>query len=103
LGAAALDTSVKADPSAVLAAAGYATIVARVLPRWTGWIACAAAAVNLVAGPSVFGGTDYTGFYTASGYVTFIGQAAMFIWFTVATVATLVRRTETPVVVTVDG
>jgi hypothetical protein len=52
--------------------------------------------------PSVFGGTDYTGFYTASGYVTFIGQAAMFIWFTVATVATLVRRTETPVVVTVD-
>lgn len=118
-GAAALDTSVKADPSVVralygasfvfygaigltmsallLAAAGYATIATGVLPRWTGWIAYAAAAVNLVAAPSVFGGTDYTGFYTASGYVTFIGQAAMFIWFTVATVAMLVRRTEAAV------
>jgi hypothetical protein len=115
-GGAALDTSVKADPSVVkglwegsfvfygaiglimsallLASAGYATLATGVLPRWTGWAAYVAAAINLVAAPSIFGGTDYTGFYTASGYVTFIGQGAMIIWFLIASVSMLVVKWE---------
>jgi hypothetical protein len=115
-GGAALDTSVKADPSVVrgliegsfvfygaiglimsallLATAGYATIATGVLPRWTGWVAYAAAIVNLVAAPSIYGGTNYTGFYTASGYVTFIAQGAMVIWFLIASVSMLVVKRE---------
>ena len=115
-GGAALDTSVKADPSVVrglwegsfvfygaiglimsallLASAGYATLATGVLPKWTGWVAYAAALVNLVAAPSIYGGTDYTGFYTASGYVTFIAQGAMLIWFLIASVSMLVGKRE---------
>lgn len=116
-GGAALDTSVKADPSVVrglwegsfvfygaiglimsallLASAGYATLSTGVLPRWIGWAAYVAAAINLVAAPSIFGGTDYTGFFTASGYVTFIGQGAMLIWFLIASVSMLASKRET--------
>lgn len=115
-GGAALDTSVKADPSVVrglwegsfvfygaiglimsallLASAGYATMTTGVLPRWIGWVAYASAVINLVAAPSIFGGTDYTGFYTASGYVTFIAQGAMIIWFLIASVSMLVVKRE---------
>jgi hypothetical protein len=115
-GGAALDTSVKADPTVVrglwegsfvfygaiglimsallLASAGYAILGTSVLPRWTGWVAYGSAVVNLVAAPSIFGGTDYTGFYTASGYVTFIGQGAMVIWFLIASVSMLVVKQE---------
>jgi hypothetical protein len=111
---AALDTAVKTDPTAVtalnegsfpmygaigliisalmLASAGYAILGTGVLPRWTGWFACAAALLNLAAAPSILGGTDITGFYTASGYAPFVGQAAMLIWFFVASVSILVKR-----------
>ncbi|HEU0002109.1 MAG TPA: hypothetical protein VFQ36_14580 [Ktedonobacteraceae bacterium] len=124
-GGAALDTSVKADPSVVrglwegsfvfygaiglimsallLASAGYATLGTGVLPRWTGWAAYVAAAINLVAAPSIFGGTDYTGFYTASGYVTFIGQGAMIIWFLIASVSMLVVKREAKAMTPVYG
>jgi hypothetical protein len=57
-------------------------------------VAYACAVVNLVAAPSIFGGTDYTGFYTASGYVTFIGQGAMLIWFLIASVSMIVVKRE---------
>jgi hypothetical protein len=115
-GGAALDTSVKADPSVVrglwegsfvfygaiglvmsallLASAGYAIMATGVLSRWTGWVAYAAAVINLVAAPSIYGGTDYTGFYTASGYVTFIGQGVMLIWFLIASVSMLAVKRE---------
>jgi hypothetical protein len=115
-GGAALDASVKADPTVVrglwegsyvfygaiglimsallLASAAYATLATGVLPRWTGWVAYASAVVNLLAAPSIFGGTNYTGFYTASGYVTFIGQGAMVIWFLIASVSMLVVKRE---------
>jgi hypothetical protein len=115
-GGAALDASAVADPAVVrslwegsfvfygaiglmmsallLASAGYAILATGALPRWTGWAACAAALVNLAAAPSVFGGTDYTGFYTASGYVTFIAQGAMLIWFLIASVSMLAANSN---------
>ena len=112
---AALDTSVKADPTAVralmegsfpmygaiglimsaflLASAGYATLGTGVLHRWTGWFAYGAAVANLAAAPSIFRGTDFvTGFYTASGDANFVGQAAMAIWFLVASISMIVKR-----------
>ena len=116
-GGAALDTSVQANPTVVrglmegsfvfygaiglimsallLASAGYAILATGVLPRWTGWVAYASAVVNLVAAPSIFGGTDYTGFYTATGWVTFIGQGALVIWFLIASVSMLAVKRET--------
>jgi hypothetical protein len=111
---AALDTWVKADPTAVrglmegsfpmfgaiglimsallLASAGYSTLATGVLHKWTGWVAYGAAVANLVVAPSILGGTNVTGFYTASGYAPFIGQAAMLVWFLVASVSMIVKR-----------
>jgi hypothetical protein len=108
---AALDTVARADPTVVrglmeasfplygaiglilsallLASAGSATLITGVLPRWTGWFACAAAIANLLAAPSILGGTDYTAFWSAPGYVTFVAQSAMVGWFLIASVSIL--------------
>ena len=117
---AALDTVAKAEPSVVrglmeasfplygaiglimsallLASAGSATLITGVLPRWTGWFAHAAAIANLLAAPSILGGTDYTAFWSAPGYVTFIAQVAMVIWFLIASISMITKgrhRTQT--------
>lgn len=111
---AALDTWVKADPTAVrglmegsfpmfgaiglimsallLASAGYATLGSGVLHKWTGWLAYGAAVANLAAAPSILGGTSITGFYTASGYAPFVGQGAMLVWFLAASISMIVKR-----------
>lgn len=111
---AALDTLAKAEPIVVrglmegsfpmygaiglimsallLASAGYTTLATSVLPRWTGWFAYAAAAVNLAAAPSILGGTDYTAFWSATGWVTLIAQGAMVLWFLVASISMLRKR-----------
>jgi hypothetical protein len=111
---AALDTVVKADPSAVrglmeasfpmygaiglimaalmLGAAGYATLGTGVLHSWTGWFAYVAALANLAVAPSILGGTNITGFYTASGYAPFVGQTLMLLWFLFASVSMIVKR-----------
>jgi len=111
---AALDTWIKADPTAVralnegsftlygaiglilaallLASAGYATAATGVLHKWTSRVAYGAAVVNLAAAPSVLGGTDITGFYTASGYALSFAQAAMLIWFLVASISMIVKK-----------
>ncbi len=115
-GGAALDASVKADPTVVrglfeasyvfygaiglimvalmLASAGFAILATGVLPKWTGWIAFASAAVSLIAAPSIYGGTDYTSFYSASGWVTYIAQLTFVIWFLIASVSMLVMKRE---------
>lgn len=112
----ALDTVARADPTIVrglmeasfpmygaigmlmsallLAAAGHATLSTGVLPRWSGWFAYGAAMANVVAAPSILGGTDYTAFWSAAGYVTFVAQIAMVLWFLIASIAML--RTHTP-------
>jgi hypothetical protein len=112
--AAALDTVVRADPSAVrglmeasfplygaiglimaalmLAAAGYATLGTGVLHKWTGWFAYVAALANLLVAPSILGGTNITGFYTASGIAPFVGQALMLMWFLVASLSMILKQ-----------
>ena len=76
----------------LLASAGYAILGTGVLHKWTGWFAYAAAVTCLAAAPSILGGTNITGFYTASGYATFVGQAAMVIWFFAASISMIVKR-----------
>lgn len=51
----------------VSAASGYVTLASNALPRWTGWVAWAVAAANLVAVPSMFGGTSDAAFASAGG------------------------------------
>ncbi|MGA2514078.1 MAG: hypothetical protein ABSG37_10725 [Candidatus Limnocylindrales bacterium] len=115
-GGAALDTIIKADPAVVrglwegsivfygaiglmmsallLAALGYATLATGIVPRWIGWMALVAAVVNLAAAPAIFAGTDVTGFYTANGYVTFIAQGVMLIWFLMAGAAMIPAQSD---------
>ena len=111
---AAMDTWVSPDPTAVrglmeasfplfgaiglilsallLASAGYANLATGVLHKWTAWFAFVAALLNLAAAPSILGGTNITGFYTASGYAPFVGQAVMLVWFLVASISMIVKR-----------
>jgi hypothetical protein len=113
-GGAALDASVSADPTVgralfeasyvlygaiglimvalMLSSAGFAILKTGVLPKWTGWAAIASAVVNLIAAPSIYGGTDYTSFYSASGWVTYIAQLTFVIWFLIASVSLIVKR-----------
>jgi hypothetical protein len=60
--------------------------------KWTGWVAYAAAVANLVAAPSILLGPDYRAFYTATGYMTMIGQGLLVIWFLVASVSMIVVK-----------
>ena len=76
----------------LLASVGYAILGTGILHKWTGWFAYAAAVACLAAAPSILGGTNITGFYTASGYATFMGQVAMVIWFLVASISMIVKR-----------
>jgi hypothetical protein len=113
-GGAALDASVKAEPMMVkglfeasyvfygaiglsiaalmLGAAGYAILATGALARWIGWLALAGAVVNLIAAPSIYGGTDYTAFYSADGWITYIAQLTWVAWFAIASVAMFRKR-----------
>ncbi len=114
---AALDTTANADPSAIrglmeasfpfygaigliltallLTSTGIVVLTSGVLHRWTGWTAFTAAGLCLLVAPSILGGTDLTGFYTASGYAPFLGQAALLVWFFTASISMLTKRQDT--------
>jgi hypothetical protein len=76
----------------LLSSAGYATLATGALPKWTGWVAYGAAVANLAAAPSILVGPDYRAFYTATGYVTMIGQGLLMIWFAVASVSMILAQ-----------
>jgi hypothetical protein len=112
--AAALDTSGKADPAAVralweasipafgavglilgalfLASAGFAILATRALPRWTGWLAFVGALANLVAAPSIYAGSNVSGFYTADGLITLIGLLPLLIWLFIVGIFMVAKR-----------
>ena len=52
----------------VSAASGHVILASRALPKWTGRLAYVVAALNLVAVPSIFGGTDANRFYSVGGW-----------------------------------
>jgi hypothetical protein len=52
-----------------LASAAWATFDSGVLPRWTGWMAVAAAVLCAASVPAMYAGpVDFTGFYNAGGW-----------------------------------
>jgi len=117
IGGAALDTVTKAEPVAVraliegstlvvssvglvvvalfLAAAAFAVLGTGALPRWVGWAGYIGAILNLVAVPTIYGGTDPTGFYTADGYAPLIlGTLPYVIWLLIAGISLLVGKSR---------
>ncbi|MFZ3468408.1 hypothetical protein ACODT3_35185 [Streptomyces sp. 4.24] len=75
----------------LLTAAGYAILRAAVLPRWTGYAACAIAAVNLAFVPSLFSGTDAAEFYSAIGWGNTALTAALLVYWALAVGVALLR------------
>jgi hypothetical protein len=51
----------------VAAASGYVILASRALPRWTGIVSFVVAALNIVAVPTAFGGTDDAKFFSIGG------------------------------------
>jgi hypothetical protein len=51
----------------VSAASGYVTLVSGALPRWTGIVAYVVAILNVIAVPTMFGGTSDSSFVSAGG------------------------------------
>jgi len=66
-------------------AAGYATFVTGVLPRWTGWLAYVATALCVISVPVIFAGPlDYGGFWNPGGWgPAIIANFPPLIWFLV--------------------
>lgn len=71
-----------------LGAAGYATFVTGILPRWTGWLAYIGAALCALCIPAMFGGAvDMRRFYNAGGWgPVIIANFPDAIWFVVVSV-----------------
>ncbi|WP_147305385.1 hypothetical protein [Subtercola boreus] len=74
----------------VVAAAGYVTFASDVLPRWTGWLAFAVAASNLVTVPTMFSGTSATDLFSAGGGgVTALATFPFLAWVAIVGIVTI--------------
>lgn len=60
--------------------------------RWAGWAAWAAAILNLVAAPAIYAGSGPTAFYTANGYVLFLGVLSSMVWLFIAVISMVLKR-----------
>jgi hypothetical protein len=77
------------------AASGYATMATKVLPRWTGWLSYAVSVLNLAAIPSIYGGTNQAGFYTAAGWgVAIIATFPWLIWVLIVGILMVTRKKQ---------
>jgi hypothetical protein len=63
-----------------LAIAGYAVWQTRVLSRWIVWVAWVGAALVALTLPSVYGGNDASGVYTADGVVGLLALVVLYVW-----------------------
>ena len=102
IGAAVADGSGKSDPATVrtlaeasaylantpftvqllsfLAVAGFAIRQTRVLSRWVAWVSWICAALVALTVPSIYGGNDTTGVYTADGLIGFLALVPLYVW-----------------------
>lgn len=62
----------------VAAASAYVILASKAMPAWTGWLAYAVAALNLLSVPTMFGGTAPDSFFAAGGAAT--AMLATFPW-----------------------
>ena len=62
----------------ILASAGFLALSSTVLPRWAGFFAYGAAILNLLAIPTIFGGTSETSLFSVGGWANAV--LATFPW-----------------------
>jgi len=72
-----------------LAAVGYAVWQSRVLSRWLAWVAWIGALLIALTLPSIYGGNDASGFYTADGLVGFLALLPLYVWTVCASIVAL--------------
>ena len=77
-----------------LVSAAWATFDSGVLPRWTGWIAVAAAVLCLASVPAMFGGpVNPAGFYNPGGWgPAIVANFPPMIWFLTVSIILIRRR-----------
>jgi hypothetical protein len=76
----------------ILGTAGYLIIRDRALPRWTGYLAYAIAAVNLACVPSLYFGHSASTFYSALGWGNTAATASLISYWVFAVGLVLARR-----------
>lgn len=92
-GAVMLGPGVEFPAALALAAAAMAVGRSNVLPRWTSWVGWVAAALNLVATPSLYGGSNPTVFYSATGIAELaMGLLPLLVWTFITGVSLLRTR-----------
>lgn len=77
-----------------LAAAAYGILATGILPRWTGWLAYAAALLCVVCIPAMYAGpVDPAGFYNAGGWgAALIANFPPLLWFLAVGVLLIRKR-----------
>jgi hypothetical protein len=84
-----------------LAIAGYAIWHTRVLSRWLAWVSWIGALLVALTVPSIYGGNDTIGVYTADGLVGFLSLVPLYVWS--VCVAIVALRTPNRTGATVRG
>jgi len=78
----------------VTATFAYTTFASGAVPKWSGWVGYGVAILNLLAVPTVFGGTEATAFGSAGGFgVTLLATFPFLAWVVAVGIVTLMNRT----------
>ena len=81
----------------IAGASGYTTLLSGALPAWTGWVAIGVAVTNLLAVPTMFGGTSTDDFWSAGGTgVTLLATFPFFAWAVAVGISTIRGRHHAP-------
>ncbi|QEO09596.1 hypothetical protein [Protaetiibacter larvae] len=78
----------------VMTSAGFLVLASRILPRWTGVFAFVAAGLNLLAVPTMFGGTDETSLFSVGGWANAVLAVFPFLLWVVLVGVFTVRGRE---------
>lgn len=77
----------------VTATFAYTTFASNALPKWTGWVGYSVAIMNLLAVPTVFGGTSPTSFISAGGMgVTLLATFPFLLWIVAIGIVTIKNK-----------
>ncbi|TAL15026.1 hypothetical protein EPN95_00770 [Patescibacteria group bacterium] len=78
----------------VTATFAYTTFASNAVSKWTGWVGYGVAVLNLLAVPTVFGGTSATSFFSAGGAaVTLLATFPFLAWVIVVGIVTIRKQT----------
>jgi hypothetical protein len=76
-----------------LGAAGYATFASGILPRWTGWLAYASAALCAACIPAMYGGpASFVGYNSGAMGPAIVANFPPLIWFLVVGIVMIRKR-----------